>query len=108
MELTSIGRRLADDIPPGYELIRDGVERAVAAGRGLAEPLRVGFSSPLAGELVLFAASAYRERHPTAGEVLPHETPLCDPFGLLRSGQLDLLLAQFPVAEPDLAAGPPH
>ncbi|MEU8547747.1 LysR family transcriptional regulator [Streptomyces roseoverticillatus] len=106
VELTPIGRRLADDIRPGYEQIRDGIERAVAAGRGLAEPLRVGFSSPLAGELVLFAASAYRERHPAAGEVLLHETPLSDPFGLLRSGELDLLLAQFPVAEPDLATGP--
>ncbi|GGT85153.1 LysR family transcriptional regulator [Streptomyces violascens] len=106
VELTSIGRRLADDIRPGYELIRDGVDRAIAAGRGLAEPLRVGFSSPLAGELVLFAASAYRERHPAAGEVLLQETPLSDPFGLLRSGELDLLLAQFPVVEPDLATGP--
>ncbi|MEU7134989.1 LysR substrate-binding domain-containing protein [Streptomyces sp. NPDC046261] len=104
--LTPIGRRLLEDVRPGYELIKAGVARAVAAGRGLGEPLRVGFASPLAGELVLAAASVYRGHDPAAGEVLIHETPLCDPFGLLRTGELDLLLAQFPVAEPDLRTGP--
>ncbi|KAA6212013.1 LysR family transcriptional regulator [Streptomyces albofaciens JCM 4342] len=106
VELTPVGRQFLEDVRPGYDLIKAGLERAVAAGRGLAEPLRVGFSSPLAGELVLAAASVYGERNPGAGEVLLHETPLNDPYGLLRSGALDLLLAQYPVAEADLRTGP--
>ncbi|GGX25459.1 LysR family transcriptional regulator [Streptomyces noursei] len=106
VELTPVGRDFLNDVRPGYELIRAGVEKAVAAGRGLAEPLRVGFTSPLAGEMVLFAASAYRESHPGAGEVALHEAPLGDPLGPLRRGELDLLLGQFPVAEPDLRTGP--
>ncbi|MFH8406998.1 LysR family transcriptional regulator [Streptomyces sp. NPDC018019] len=106
VELTPVGRRFLADVRPGYDLIKAGLARAVAAGRGLAEPLRVGFSSPLAGELVLAAASVYRERNPGAGEVLLQETPLNDPHGPLRSGALDLLLAQYPVAEADLRTGP--
>ncbi|MGW1867746.1 LysR family transcriptional regulator [Streptomyces mauvecolor] len=106
VELTPIGQQLLDDVRPGYQLIKDGVARAVAAGRGLTEPLRVGFTSPLSGELVLFAASAYRANHPEAGDVVLHEAPLSDPFRLLREGELDLLLAQFPVVEPDLSTGP--
>ncbi|MFD7165427.1 LysR family transcriptional regulator [Streptomyces violascens] len=106
VQLTPIGQQLLDDVRPGYQLIKDGVARAVAAGRGLTEPLRVGFTSPLSGELVLFAASAYRTNHPEAGDVVLHEAPLSAPFRLLREGELDLLLAQFPVVEPDLSTGP--
>ncbi|MFH8347629.1 LysR family transcriptional regulator [Streptomyces sp. NPDC018045] len=106
VELTPVGRQFLADVRPGYDLIKAGLARAAAAGRGLAEPLRVGFSSPLAGELVLAAATTYRQRNPGAGEVLLHETPLGDPYALLRSGELDLLLAQYPVAEPDLSTGP--
>lgn len=104
--LTPIGRQLLEDVGPGYQLIKAGIARAVAAGRGLTEPLRAGFTSPLAGELVLAAASVYRADGRTAGEVLLHEVPLSDPFGLLRQGELDLVLAQFPVMEPDLRTGP--
>ncbi|KNB54020.1 LysR family transcriptional regulator [Streptomyces caatingaensis] len=104
--LTPVGERLRDDVRPGYEMIEAGIARAVAAGRGLAAPLRVGFTSPLAGELVMTAALAYRERHPEAGEVLLHETALSDPLGPLRDGGLDLALVQFPVVEGDLRTGP--
>ncbi|UNO43534.1 LysR family transcriptional regulator [Streptomyces sp. MST-110588] len=104
--LTPVGRQLLEDVRPGYEAIRAGLARAAAAGRGLAEPLRVGFTSPLAGELVLTAATLYGESHPAAGEVSLHETPLCDPLTSLREGELDLLLAQYPVIEADLSTGP--
>ncbi|MEV4741940.1 LysR family transcriptional regulator [Streptomyces sp. NPDC049555] len=106
VSLTPVGERLRDDVGPAYEMIEAGVARAVAAGRGMAAPLRVGFTSPLAGELVMTAATAYRERHPAADEVLLHETALSDPLGPLREGTLDLVLAQFPVAEDDLRTGP--
>ncbi|MGK5630314.1 LysR family transcriptional regulator [Streptomyces sp. URMC 123] len=103
--LTAIGRQLLEDTRPGYDLIRAGLARAVAAGRGLAAPLHVGFTSPLAGELVMSAAHRYRRDNPSAGEVHIHEVPLGDPFTLLRRGELDLLLAHHPVREDDLGTG---
>ncbi|RKT53328.1 LysR family transcriptional regulator [Saccharothrix australiensis] len=102
--LTPIGRRLRDDVAPAYQRIREGVERAIAAGRGTGL-LRVGFEAPAVADLIPDVLARYRARHP-GSEVRVREAALADPFALLRDDEVDVLVTLFPVAEPDLTAGP--
>lgn len=102
--LTPIGRRLRDDIAPAYQRILEGVERAIAAGRGMGL-LRVGFQAPALADLVPSLLARYRERHP-GSEVRVREADFIDPFTLLRADEVDILATLFPVAEPDLTTGP--
>ncbi|MEV0681520.1 LysR family transcriptional regulator [Actinosynnema sp. NPDC050436] len=102
--LTPIGRRLRDDIGPAYRRIVEGVERAVAAGRGTGL-LRVGFEAPALADLVPDVLARFRAAHP-GSEVRVREAPFGDPFTLLRDDEVDVLVTLFPVDEPDLTAGP--
>lgn len=43
VELTSIGRRLDNELRPAYKQLQDAIDGAVAAGRGFGGTLRVGF-----------------------------------------------------------------
>ncbi|WP_191892541.1 LysR family substrate-binding domain-containing protein, partial [Streptomyces griseoaurantiacus] len=56
-------------------------------------------------EFVTDVMRTFARRHPGT-EVQIHETQVRDMFGPLRSGQVDLLVTQFPVREPDLVRGP--
>ncbi|MEK2491198.1 LysR family transcriptional regulator [Kitasatospora purpeofusca] len=103
--LTPVGSALRDDVRAGHQRIQEGIAKAVAAGRGFTGVLRVGFSSPLVGEAVMAAAAVFRTHHPEC-EVRIREVHLSDAFGALRAGELDLQITEFPVDEPDLAAGP--
>ncbi|MER5794759.1 LysR family transcriptional regulator [Streptomyces sp. NPDC001980] len=103
--LTPAGRQLHDDLAPAYRQVQEAVARAVASGKGVTGTLRVGFSSQWAADLLVKAADVFRERHPDCA-VQIQEVQLSDPFGPLRANALDLQLTEFPVAEPDLVAGP--
>ncbi|GAA0286136.1 LysR family transcriptional regulator [Streptomyces polychromogenes] len=103
--LTAIGARLRDDLLPGYRQIQRAVARATEAGRGFGGTLRVGYSGPMAAEVILKAAERFRTRYP-GSDVQIQEVQLCDPFGPIRSGQVDLQVTERPLAEPDLTAGP--
>ncbi|GAA3231550.1 LysR family transcriptional regulator [Nonomuraea helvata] len=96
---------LRDDLAPAYQQIQEAVARAIATGKAVTGTLRVGFSSQWAGDAVIEAADVFRQRYPDSA-VRIQEVQLTDPFGPLRSGALDLQLTEFPVAEPDLVAGP--
>ncbi|MEU9865952.1 LysR family transcriptional regulator [Streptomyces sp. NPDC047971] len=104
--LTDVGRRLRDDLSPAYERIGLGLARAIAAGRGerARGVLRVGWSAPWCGNLVVRAADLLRARHPDC-EVETGEIQLCDPLGRLRAGTVDVQLTAFPVVEPDIVTG---
>lgn len=103
--LTSLGSRLRDDLEPHHRGIQEALARAVASTRGLEGVLHVGFSNPLAGEMVMKVAEKLHTAHPElAVEVC--EVPLCDPYGMLRTGEFDLQLTDFPVHEDDLTRGP--
>jgi DNA-binding transcriptional LysR family regulator len=105
VSLTPVGRQLRDDLIPGYRQIQEAIEKTTAIGRGFAGVLRVGSSSPWVGSLLVKAVDAFQTRHPDC-EVQLQELRLCDRVNLLRSGALDLQLAEFPVVEPDVTAGP--
>ncbi|MCZ4124658.1 LysR family transcriptional regulator [Streptomyces sp. H39-S7] len=103
--LTSLGGRLRDDLTPHYRGIENALARAVTSARGIEQVLHVGFSTPLAGEMVMKTIEKLRATHPElAVEVC--EVPLSDPYGMLRKGEFDLQLVDFPMREDDLTRGP--
>ncbi|MER7789700.1 LysR family transcriptional regulator [Streptomyces sp. NPDC097640] len=103
--LTPAGRQFRDDLAPAYRRIQEAVARAVASGKGVTGTLRVGFSSQWAADLLIKATDVFRARYPDCA-VQIQEVQLSDPFGPLRANAFDPQLTEFPVAEPDLVAGP--
>lgn len=104
--LTPVGERLRDDVGPALAAIRSGVERAVLAGRHVTGTLRVGFIGAAAGMFVMTVAAEFRKLHPDC-EVRIRESQFADgPGGLLRTDEIDLLLATLPVQEQDLVVSP--
>ncbi|MCO6006028.1 LysR family transcriptional regulator [Actinoallomurus purpureus] len=103
--LTPAGRRFRDDLLPAHRQIQQAIARVIAAGRGITGTLRVGYSSQMAGDVVLRAAEKFQAGHPDC-QVEIREVQLGDPYGRLRAGDLDLQLTEFPVDEPDITVGP--
>jgi DNA-binding transcriptional LysR family regulator len=107
VELTPIGRRLGDELRPAYQRIRDAIEEAVAAGRGVRGTLRVGFVGAATGTFVLEVTEAFRTEHPDC-DVQFHEKQFGAGLDPLRAGEFDMLLATVPVfgvREADLTGG---
>ncbi|WP_020385599.1 LysR family transcriptional regulator [Kribbella catacumbae] len=105
VSLTPLGRQLLDDLGPHYHGILEALAKAADTVRGTGGVLRVGFSSPLASELVMTIVDTFRGEHPQC-EVQIREVHLSDRFGQLRRGELDIQLTELPVDEPDLTVGP--
>ncbi|MFF8814622.1 LysR family transcriptional regulator [Streptomyces pactum] len=105
VSLTQLGRQLRDDLEPHHRGIQEAVARAGAAARGVTEVLHVGFSNPLAGEIVLKVTQVLRGAHPGLA-VEFCEVPLGDPYGKLRNGEFDVQLTDFPAREEDLGGVP--
>ncbi|MBC9716880.1 LysR family transcriptional regulator [Streptomyces sp. TRM66268-LWL] len=103
--LTPLGRQLRDDVTPYHQGLLEALAHATETARGTEGVLRVGFSSPLAGELVMRAVEAFRGQYPRC-EVQIREVHLSDHFGPLRAGELDVQLTELPVSETDLTVGP--
>ncbi|WFR73513.1 LysR substrate-binding domain-containing protein [Prescottella defluvii] len=90
--LTPIGRRLEEDLRPADQQIREGIARAIAAGRGLDGVLRVGFVGTAIGQLVLDVANVFHARHPGC-RVQIRESHYSDGVGLLAADEIDILVA---------------
>jgi DNA-binding transcriptional LysR family regulator len=105
VELTPVGRRLYDDVRPGYDLIVEGVRRAEAAGRSVGGLLRAGFIGAPGGPFILAVAQLLRRRHPDV-EVRIREVQFSEVYAPLRTDEIDILLCSRPVEEPDLTTGP--
>ncbi|MFC7621034.1 LysR family transcriptional regulator [Microlunatus sp. GCM10028923] len=103
--LTAIGRQLLDDLRPAHQAVLDGIARARAAARGITGVLEVGFLGPLAGRVLLDVIEELRTSLPEL-EIRLHNTEVADPCRPLRDGEVDLVLTQQPVTEPQLTNGP--
>jgi DNA-binding transcriptional LysR family regulator len=57
--LTPVGRQLDVDLRPAFELLQQGVDKAIAAGRGTGGTLNVSFSGAAAGRFVLQVARVF-------------------------------------------------
>ncbi|AOR31711.1 hypothetical protein BFF78_12200 [Streptomyces fodineus] len=64
--LTPVGRRLRDDLLPAYVQIQRAFSTATATCEGISGVLRVGFTAPWSGELILRAAVASPPATPVA------------------------------------------
>ncbi|KZB86847.1 LysR family transcriptional regulator [Amycolatopsis regifaucium] len=105
VQLTPIGRRLRDDLGPAYRALHEGIERAVTAGRGIGGVLRLGFEAPGVADLTESLLDRFRQRYPET-ELLIREADFADPFAMLRSGEIDVLVTLLPADEADLTTGP--
>ncbi|GAA0935751.1 LysR family transcriptional regulator [Nonomuraea longicatena] len=99
--ITAIGERLRQDITPAARLIRDGLARATAAGRGLGGPITVGFVGAAMGDLLARAGA----RHPEF-EAQLREIQIGDGLAPLRAGEIDLMAGPYLSREPGLITGP--
>ncbi len=103
--LTPLGEQLRDDLQAGYRRILEGMESAANAARGGPDTLTLGVLGPMWQDLAPMTA-LFRTRHPHV-EFRVREIRIDDPFGPLRSGDVDVALVALPVREPDLRVGPP-
>ncbi|MFB7591383.1 LysR family transcriptional regulator [Streptomyces sp. NPDC056169] len=104
VQLTPVGQQLRDDLLPVYQGLKASVDRARLTAQGKTDVLRINLLVSNAYELRPFW-DAFRSRNPTCGVRLRYNG-FVDPFGPLRRGEADLLLAWLPVEEPDLTVGP--
>ncbi|ANZ17563.1 transcriptional regulator [Streptomyces noursei ATCC 11455] len=104
VRLTPLGEEFHASLRPAYDALRATVEGARTAARGIEGRLTVGFQGT-ADDRVMRAIDAFHARHPGCATQIV-EIPLCDPFGALRSGAVDVAVTLLPVAEPDLVLGP--
>ncbi|GAB4583051.1 LysR family transcriptional regulator [Nocardia sp. IFM 10818] len=103
--LTSFGRQLRDELDPHHRGVLAALARVTDAARGLGGVLRLGFSSPLASELLMTVVEAFRSTYPTC-EVHIREVHLSNRVSPLRSGEIDIQFIELPVDEPEIVRGP--
>ncbi len=104
VRLTPVGRQLRDDLRPVYAGLRDSLDRARLAARGITAVLRVGML-PINGHDLRAYWDTFRSRHPQ-WKLRIQYAPFVDPFAGLRRGDVDVLVTWLPVEEADLTVGP--
>ncbi|MEV4116134.1 LysR family transcriptional regulator [Nonomuraea sp. NPDC049695] len=104
VRLTPLGQQLRADLRPVYAGLRDSLERAHLAARGITAVLRVGMTPGNAHDLRAYWQT-FRSRHPQWDLRIRH-APFTDPFAVLREGTVDVLVTWLPVVEDDLTVGP--
>jgi len=103
VSLTRAGAQFAKEVRPAYRGLLRTFERArEKARRGALEELRIGFTGMVYEEIAA-TFRALHERHGVA--VHTHDLPLGSPFAAVRDGEVDAVIAELPVHEPDLTVG---
>ncbi|MGP3974039.1 LysR family transcriptional regulator [Streptomyces sp. 8N114] len=105
VELTPIGRHLEEDLRPAWARVAAALERAVDSGRGIYGLLRVGFVGAAGGQLLVGTTEVFRSRHPDC-DVQIREAQMAEVVPWLRDAEANVVLAGFPVREPDIVMGP--
>lgn len=103
--LTELGHQFRDQVRPHYQGIQQAVASATATARGLAGTLRVGAFSALWAKLFVDAGDALRRTQP-AVDLDVQEISAGDAFTPLLRGEVDVMNASLPVAEPGITTGP--
>ncbi|MCM0673839.1 LysR family transcriptional regulator [Micromonospora phytophila] len=103
VQLTPIGRQLADDLAPLVAGMDEAVRRAVEAGRGVSGHLRVAFLGEWTAPVLLKAVALFGQRHPEC-QVDVHEVQLFNSRPSLVDGSIDILMAAYPFD--GMACGP--
>lgn len=104
VSLTPLGEQLRDELAGTYVAIQDAFERARRSAQDSAGVLTLG-TITWRTELLEPALQRLAGRMPNL-EVLFRTIPFSNPFGDLRSGEIDAAILWLPVREPDLTVGP--
>ena len=101
--LTRAGARFVEEVRPAYRGLLRTFDRARGrAMRGAVEELRIGFTGMVYEEITAtFRALHYR--HGVA--VHTHDLPLGSPFTAVLEGDVDAVIAELPVHDPELTVG---
>jgi DNA-binding transcriptional LysR family regulator len=103
--LTPVGRRLAVEVRAGHERILAGIAAAVEAGYGIDTVLTVALEAPAVADLLADDLARFRRRHPGV-RLRFVEADFAAPLTALDRDDVDVLVTNAPVDEPDLVAGP--
>lgn len=95
VELTELGRALAEQVVPAFERLREGYDTA-RAGAATARPLRLGFQCAVYEPVARVIAGL------PEGAAQLVELPWADPFSHLARGEIDLAIVLAPCREPEL------
>lgn len=102
VRLTAFGEQFLASVRPAYEQL----EHAMTGMRELsAGSLRVGFTATADGPVLSRLTEAFQARHP-GYRVSMREVPVCDPYGELRKGEVDVVADWLAVLDADLTTGP--
>jgi DNA-binding transcriptional LysR family regulator len=105
VELSSVGRRLLDDVKPAWSRITEAVTRAIDAGRGLHGEVRAAFVGAAAAQVLVGTADLFHRAFP-ASVVHLREAQPWEVADLLLTEQADVVLAVLPVPHSEISAGP--
>ncbi|GGN88836.1 LysR family transcriptional regulator [Streptomyces albiflavescens] len=103
VQLTVIGRQLADDLVPLVAGMEEALRRACDASRGVTGELRVAFLGEWTAPALLKAVGLFSERHPDCW-VDVREVQLSNSRASLLDGSVDILIASYPFD--GMACGP--
>ncbi|TCP47313.1 LysR family transcriptional regulator [Tamaricihabitans halophyticus] len=101
--LTRIGSQFVSEVRPAYRtLLRTFTRARDRALRGAVEELRIGFTGMIYEEIT----ASFRVLYDTHGiAVHAHDLPLGSPFAAVLDGEVDAVIAELPVHEPELTVG---
>lgn len=103
VSLTPVGAQFVKEVRPAYRALLRTFDRArERAMRGAVEELRIGFTG-MVYEEVTSTFRALHDRHGVA--VHAHDLPLGSPFAAVLDGEVDAVIAELPVHEPELTVG---
>lgn len=105
VRLTPLGQKLYDELEPAYRRINLAIDAAADNARGLTGTLRTGYSGAWCGDLLAQAADVFQRRFSDV-TVTIGEFDFKHRFSQLRDRDVDLLLIEHPIDEPDIVTGP--
>ncbi|WP_090770634.1 LysR family transcriptional regulator [Nonomuraea maritima] len=103
--LTSVGEQLYAELLPAHREVQRAVENASAAFAGISGVLRVGFTTPWSGALLLRAVEAFHSRRPRCTVQL-QELTYNAALPALRDADVDLVITVLPVEDAAITVGP--
>lgn len=103
VSLTRVGDQFVKEVRPAYRALLRTFDRArERAMRGALEELRIGFTGTVYEEITA-TFRALDDQHGVA--VHTHDLPLGSPFTAVIDGEVDAVIAELPVHEPELTVG---
>ena len=103
VSMTRVGEQFVHEVGPAYQaLLRTFTRARERALRGAVEELQIGFTGMVYEEITA-TFRALDAQHGIA--VHTHDLPVGSPFAAVLDGEVDAVIAELPVHEPELTVG---